>query len=296
MRNNLIFRFKARKVLLIFMRGKKTIMSIRIQRCYRAHVAWLKWLKEQLMLFYASQRANFEVSILAISKIQYIWRKYHRPDWNIKKGGWYMAKSQFSYHILLLFKVELRKMRFKRNNMARRIQCCIRAFLKKRRAVILRWRNFNANKIWFFAKAYLLKLALYDRVMATRARRDAASNKIKLNLRKVIFNRKVMSRFINRKLTTQLIAFRNLAVILIQRLARRKAREYYMPLRKAARLQLLKYRAKKHSEFVFRVFDKASRICQKFGLNINKWHRIMEIIVTQRRKLLEWRYYYHFKF
>jgi hypothetical protein len=88
---------------------------------------------------------------------------------------------------------------------------------------------------------------------------------------------------------TDLIAFRNLAVVLIQRLARRKHREYYMPLRIAARLQLKKIRSKRVAEFHFRVFDTAARICQKFGLNILNWNRIMKIIVKERRKLLEWR-------
>lgn len=286
----LAYRFKVRKALLIFTRCKKTMSAMKIQRCYRAHVAWLKWLKEQLMLFYAAQRANAESSLAAVSKIQLLWRKYYRPDFRVRKGGWVMSKSHFARHVLLLCKVDLRKKSFKRNNMALRIQSCIQAFLKRRRAVILRWKIYNASKIWLFTKAYLLKLELFDRVMATRARRNASANKIKRNLRKVLWNRKLLIRFVARKLATELIAFRNLAVVLIQRLVRRKTKEYYMPLRKAARLQLKKLRAKKHSEFYFLVFDRASRICQKFGMNILKWNRIMGIIRKERRKLLEWRY------
>ena len=289
----LSYRFKARKALIIFTRCKKTFASMKIQRCYRAHVAWLKWLKEQLLLFYAAQRANAAVSLTAVDKIQYIWRKYYRIDRKIVKETWKSSYCLFSRHILLLFRKEHRKKHFKRNSMAVRIQNSIRSFLVRRRILILRWQHFNANKLWAFTKAYLLKLALYDRVEATKARKNAAANKIKINFRKVILTRKLMNRFINRKLTNELIAFRNLAIILIQRLHRRKFREYYMPLRKAARLQLLKYRAKKHIEFQFRVFDKASRVCQKFGLNIIKWNRIMSIIKYQRRKLHEWRYKYY---
>jgi len=286
---NLAYRFKARKALLLLTRCKKTIAAITIQRCYRAHVAWLLWVKEQLALFYAAQRANFETSKLAVQKIQLIFRKYHRPNWKILKGGWAIETSFYSRHILLLFKNEVRRKYYILTNKATKIQVLIRRWLVRRRLIRKRWEIKNANKIWLFTKSYLLKLALYDRVMATRRRRVKASKKILKNLRKCPFYRKVCLRVITNKLLTDLIAFRNLAVVLIQRLARRKHREYYMPLRIAARLQLKKIRSKRVAEFHFRVFDTAARICQKFGLNILNWNRIMKIIVKERRKLLEWR-------
>jgi hypothetical protein len=294
MRVSLARRFKYRKALLLFTRCKKTISTIVIQRCYRAHVAWLLWVKEQLMAFYAAQRANAGAALDSVSIVQKFWRKYHRlkfrdEDKKIVEKGWKLQTSWYSEHVLLLFKNELRRMRWKLYRMAVRIQALIRNYIVKRRARMVRWRKSNANKIWAFTKSYLLKLALFDLVMATRRRRVVAANRIKWNMRKFMLYRKLHIRFLSRKLQTELVNFRNLAVLLIQRLTRRKIREYYMPLRVAGRNELKKKRAEKHMMFIHRVLNSAARICQKFGLEILKWNKIMKMVKVQKRKLLEWR-------
>ena len=63
----------------------------------------------------------------------------------------------------------------------------MRRWLKLKRRQRLRLHLKMVRKIWLFAKSYLLKLALYDRVMATRAKCRAAANFIKWNIRRCLF-------------------------------------------------------------------------------------------------------------
>ena len=130
---------------------------------------------------------------------------------------------------------------------------------------------------------------MYDLIEDSRRRLPPMANKIKKNIRKSLFRIKLQPRWICRKIEWELIAFRELAIKLIQRLTRRKVYEYYMPVRKAARLQLAKKRQLLHLEFVDRIMNAAALVLQKFGRNIILWYRIMRIIKIQRRHLLEWR-------
>ena len=299
----LAHKFKLRNALLLFSKCKRTFSAMKIQRCYKAHVAWLLWIKEQLLLYYQAQRSNTETVMASLRKIQLYWRKYYRPDWKVmyvshvdadglpvmKRGGWSMKQSLYSRHVLLVFRNEFRVIRMKYHRMAIRIQACIRPWLKRRAVKYHKSQIRKSNKIWAFVKKYFLRLAIYRRVQATTRRRVVAAGKIKRNLRISVLVKKIYLRTLSRKLLTDLETFRNLAVLLIQRLVRRKLKEYFMPLRIAGRLLLKKKRARLHVAFVQRVLERASRVCQKFGKGILIWNRIIRIITIQRRKLLEWR-------
>ena len=296
-------RFWQRKVIIVCTKCMRQLMAARIQKGYRDHVAYLLWVKEQLLAYYAAQRQGFESVMQATRTIQWFWRKNWRENWKatrfskiamikagIKETGyWDIKKCKYSRHVLLLFRNEHRKARLKLWHAAIKIQKIIRRYIKIRREKWARWQVYSADRIWRFTKSYLLKLALYDLVMARRRLLPPMAQKIKWNLRKCWFYRKLKPRWIARKLDWETKAFRDLAVKLIQRLTRRKVREYFMPLRKAARLNLQKLRAKKHNDYVFRVMEAAALILQKFGKGINLWYRIMRIIKVQRRVLLEWR-------
>ena len=130
----LVKRFKMRKVLLIFERGKMQLGAARIQRCYRIHVEWVKYVKEQLRLYYASLRANKGLAISACSVIQRNWRKF-------------LDINKFPHHVLMLCRRLHAEARRKLRNAARKIQMVIRACLVKTRALRLKRRTVYANRL-----------------------------------------------------------------------------------------------------------------------------------------------------
>jgi hypothetical protein len=141
----------------------------------------------------------------------------------------------FPRHVrLLMIRVKAEKRR-RINKSARKIQNAVLYFLGKCRDRELKRRILHANKLWRLAKAYFLRLAIYDRVMATRARRRAAANKIKRHFRRQLFLRLLKIRFHIRRKIFEISRLRDIAALLIQRSCRRKMNEWTMPLRVAAR-------------------------------------------------------------
>jgi hypothetical protein len=213
-------RFWQRKVIIVCNKCMRQLMAARIQKGYRDHVAYLLWVKEQLMAFYAAQRASTEVVLQATRTMQWFWRKNWRANWKatryskvamikefgqaqaaIKETGyWDIKKCTYSRHILLLFRNEFRARRMVLWKAAIPIQHLIRKYIAKRRVKWARWQLYSQQRIWRFTKSYLLKLELYDRVTAARRLLPPMANKIKWNLRKFMFYKKLKPRWVARRL------------------------------------------------------------------------------------------------
>ena len=163
-------RFRLRKYVIIFTRCKKGVAASKIQRCYRAHVAWLLWVKEQLELFYQAQRNNATVRRQSVRTIQWYWRKYWRPKWNVRRivgkdsngipiyklAGWEMKMSRYSRHVLFLFRNVHRERRVKHALMVTRIQNAIRLWLAQRRRTWHLIQLISARKIWVMCRKHLM--------------------------------------------------------------------------------------------------------------------------------------------
>ena len=102
--------------------------------------------------------------------------------------------------------------------------------------MLLALQNRSASKIQTLTKAYLLKRELRDRVNATFMRRTKACNVVVKNIR--LYTLLKMLRIRCQAMAERLILRRAIfeAATSIQRGLSHKHREYYLPLRLAARL------------------------------------------------------------
>ena len=265
------WRFKARKSVLIFTRARRGLSANIIQRCYRDYKERERIRKELLRSMIASMRSKADLVVKCVSKIQRNWRQ-------LKNSGKYFPK-----HVRLIIEGHVRRRRNVLFMAARTIQKRAKIFIPKQRKQRKRMLVRKANVIWLFAKAYLLKLAIFDRVMAVHLRQRLASNVMKKNFRRFAFRRKIVLRWRIRGVQRLYRIFVNQAATYIQRWLRRKYAEYYVvPMRKAARLNLAKKRevelARRSTARVY----KAAVFVARFFRQFPPWRRFLRRLTPER--------------
>ena len=265
-------RFKLRKAVLIFTRAKKTLAAMSIQRCYREHVRYVKWKKEELRKFYAQQRQQGEVVITKLSKIQRNWRQMKNP-------------RMFSRHVLYICQRIVRRKNLKMHLFVVTIQKLCKVFLEKRRVAREKKKLVSVGRIWMLAKAYTLRLALWDRVVAQRLKRNRASYLITKNLRKLLLWRNFKLRFTIVKAQNNYLRLRYNAIRHIQVFCRRKVMEYYSAVRVAGRFQLKKRRLKEDIDRYKRQCQKGAKIITCFFKTITKWSITVKRIDVIRKAI-----------
>ena len=225
----LVQRFKLRKVTKIWFNLKKTFAASAIQRAYRDHLERERIKLEEFKKWVAEQRKNAQRYAFNIRKIQRNWRQLLR-------------KNRFPRHVYLVMWRIVRERRSKLFNAAYKIQKRAHIYIAAMRIIWAAQLRKAANTIWFNTKAYLLKLALFDRVHATRRSRTLASICIKKNLRVINFKRRLAMRIKLRIVLENYRAFENRAATYLERWMKRKWVEYYLPVRVAGRWNVAKKR------------------------------------------------------
>jgi hypothetical protein len=185
-----------------------------------------------------------------ISTIQRNWRQLRRPD-------------RFPYHVKLCMIRIYRQRRLRLYNAAVSIQRLARYYIN----MMIEYNNEEVMTgsliISRMAKAYLLKLSLWDRVMSKRRLKAFMSNKIKRWLRQKIFQINLKPRFAAMKAHLEYQRFLNKTATFLQRFVHRKTSEYYSALRIAGRRQLERRRIREEKERIWKENDKAARHLQK---------------------------------
>ena len=265
------WRFRARKAVLIFTRAKRSLSASIVQRCYRDYKERERIRKEQLRAMIASMRSKADLVIKCVSKIQRNWRQ-------LKNNGKFFPK-----HVQLIIEAHVRKRRLRLHAAALTIQKRVKAFLPRQRKKRKRLLRRMANVLWRFAKSYLLKLAVFDRVEAVRRSQRLAANVMKRNFRLVQFRRKIEARGRLRGVQRAYRVFVNRAATYIQRWLRRKHAEYFViPVRKAARLNLAKRREVELARRQAARVAKAVAFLVRFFRQFPPWRRFLRRLDPER--------------
>jgi len=269
----LAYRFKLRKALLIFTRAKKTLSAMMIQRQYRAHVERERIKHELLVAFIAQQRAQAELVAKNISKIQRNWRQ--------------LVTKTFPEHVKLVCLRIVRDRRRALREAALMIQKpakpWVRRIVAKRKALHIKM----ANKIWRYAKARLLALAIWDRVEARRRKEKLASICMCRNFRLFLFYRGIKTRCLIRAAIKSYHTLVYNHATYIQRWMRRKALEYMLPVRLAARRNLQKKRVAEDRRRQQLLQDKSANMFIRFFRQFPPWNRFLKRVAKDRRYYLE---------
>jgi hypothetical protein len=195
---------------------------VKLQRAFRAYKLREKLRKEEIKKHYADLRASQSFVLHKISLIQRNWRLLKYP-------------GDFPRHVKMIVLRLVRQRRAVFYNAAVKIQRQAKWFV----SLILEERatakEQAVRSIWRLAKAYLLRLKLWDRVQATRERRRIAANKIKRFPRPFFWRRNMLIRLAIRRAKRQYQAYINSAATVLQRFVRRKHAEYYGAVRVASR-------------------------------------------------------------
>lgn len=253
--------FILRKAVLIFTRAKKTLSCMVIQRAYRGHLAWLAYKRELLRQFIAAQRKQADVVMKSISRIQRNWRQ--------------LKSNRFPRHVYLVMWRIRAASRSKLYNAASRIQKRARIYIEKQKSLRVIVNRKAANKIWRVAKAYRLRLALWDRVMATAQRQRIASNRMKKNFRCLLFWRILKSRCRVRSAIRAYAQLRQDAARYMQFWLQRKIMEYNLPVRVAGRRQLKKRRENEINRRWLARRVKAAPFITRFFRGIVRWAKFL---------------------
>jgi hypothetical protein len=216
-------KFFQRKQILISTERRRQILARKIQRCYRAHVIYVKIKKEEMRVFFAAQRLKSDVVMASVRKIQLNFRNSRRPV------------SRLCRHVRLFALHDKQRHRFEIWKLVYRIQKIGRQYILKQRIFDLQKQVDAANAIWRLAKSYLLRKAIDNLVEITRRKRNAAAKKIQYNYRQFVWLRILRKRFRVMKARIELERLQNRSASLIQSMIRRKYFEYNTPVRIAAR-------------------------------------------------------------
>ena len=256
-RRFLKYRFKARKAFMMVFKRKQWEGAIAIQREYRAYKERERLRIEAFKKLVEMQRNQAELVMKNIMKIQRVWRKHLR-------GGKEYVGNQFARHIYLVIWRYVRKQRRIKYDKAVAIQRFVRPFIVRQ----IKEREENridcANVIWRLGKAYCIKLAIWDRIMAKRRIQRIAANLMKKNLRLFMFYRHIKIRGILRKHQKHYIKFRNEVATKVQRWFKRKWAEYFLPVREAARLSYAKKVKLEQMRLIEQRRNKYARILVRF--------------------------------
>lgn len=249
-RRFLVYRFKARKAFMLVFRRRQLEGAVAIQREYRAYRERERIKKEAFIALVKMQRQQSDLVMKNIRTIQKAWRKH-------------LKVNAFPRHIYLIAWRHVRKERRILYEKAIIIQKIARPHIlrviERRKARLMA----AVGTIWVLAKSYVLKLAVWDRIMATRKIQKAASTKIGRFYRKILFRSHIELRRRLRVIQKKYVVFINNAATKVQRWIKRKWIEYYLPLRVTARANF----KKKQFEEVARV--KAQRR-QRAALTITR--------------------------
>lgn len=280
-RRILMYRFKARKAVLIFTRAKKSMCANMIQRCYRGYKERERIRIALLKAMIADMRAKADVVIKSVSKIQRNFRQCKLLD---RKGNGKM----FPKHVRLIIEKIVRSRKLFLHAKAKIIQDQVKIFIPLQIRKRHKFLRAKANVIWRFAKCYLLKLAIFDRIEARKLKEKNASNAMKRNFRKFLFRRKIYLRGRIRGVQRRHIAELHAHATYIQRWVRRKRIEYWvLPVRKAARMNLARRR---EAEIVRRAEARLSRAVP-FIVRLFRpwpiWTRFLLRVAEERRYYLE---------
>ncbi len=268
----LAMRFKLRKYVLVMTRGKQSMASTAIQRCYRAYVIYQAWKKEELRKFYAQQRANIQLTLKAASKIQRNYRQQVHTE---------------GEHVKLC---ALRIVSKRRNEEFRsiiRIQHLAKKYIIKQRETDERRRVQAANTIWWLTKSYLLRLKMYDRVYETRIRKNNSANHITRFFRNCVLKRWILIKVAVRAARNTTEMLRQHAAEYIQKRMFRKKWENRLPLRLAGRIKLKANREREYMEWIWRMRDRASRKISKLMHEIVRWEKFLRRLEPERQYYLE---------
>jgi hypothetical protein len=243
--------------------------AIVIQRGYRDSVGrFLKKKEIALQVRYKLMERTGDIRAY-ISTIQRNWRQRRRPD-------------RFPYHVkLCMIRID-RQRRLKLYNAAFSIQKLARYYIDimiERRKERLMERVLIIQRL---AKAYLLKLSLWDRVIRKRRLKAFMANKIKRWLRQKIFQINLKPRFAAMKAHLDYQRFLNKTATFLQRFVHRKRGEYYSALRIAGRRQLERRRQREEKERIWQENDKAARCLQKAFKGHIGWLTLLKKVNVHR--------------
>ena len=271
-RQRLHERFVLRKISWVWANLKKTYATCSIQNSYRAYKERERIRLEELRKWIAEQRKNAEVYAKKITFIQKNWRKK-------------LIKNMFPRHIYLICWRIIRKRRSDEYKAVYKIQKIARPFIKNQIEERKAWEIECANSIWSIAKAYLLKLSLYDRVEATKKTRNLASIVITKNLRIFMFEYRIQFRCRLRIIQKKYANLQYDASTYIQRWTKRKWIEYYAPVRDASRATVKKKRLAEQERFHQAVLNKASHFIQRFMAVFPVYNKNTILIEKERYRI-----------
>jgi len=272
----LTYRFKARRAMIMVFKRKQWEGAIAMQREYRAYKERERIRHEAFLKLVEMQRSQAELVMKNIKKIQKAWRKHLR-------GGKLYVGNQFARHIYLIAWRYIREQRRKHYDKAVIIQRFCKPRCKRMKDEREEIRIDSANCIWSLGKAYVLKLAIWDRIMATRKIQRIAANVMKKNLRLFMFYRHIKIRCILRRYQKKYIAFKHRAASKVQRWFKRKWAEYFLPLREAGRLNFAKKQKIERQRLHDQKLDKYARVIVRFFTPWNgRWIEKVDNTGTRR--------------
>lgn len=247
-----------------------------IQRSWRCVLAIRLVKKLREIARFEKIRKNVNYLHDCASKIQLNWRRNKPP-------------YRFPRHIrLLMTRLELyrQKALWKK---AHAIQKLVRVYIAKQIAM-RQDRILNAVAVIYrLAKAYILKVILFYRVAATRLKRLKATEKLRRNLRILLWLKALRPKFALRKVETDYIRLQNICATIIQVGLRTKVAEHLLPVRVAGRRQLHKRREKEAYEAHQLLINTSAAIIQKALRGNASWNATMRLIKIQRTNLIRLR-------
>lgn len=215
-------RFVMRRVVLFMAKAKRSMAAWRIQRQYRIFIVHLHQRREELRQLLEQQRKQHGFIIQHTFTIQRFYRQFK-------------TQSKFPHHVLMVCRRIVSERRRLLNKHAFSIQKLGKQYMRRSRAILHEFHTKKVLILWKLTKAYLLKLGLWDRVMATRERKRRASNRIKKCVRYVLWRRYLDIRFLLMREVIKLNKMREHNATFLQMFCRRKLREYNAVLRVAGR-------------------------------------------------------------
>lgn len=271
----LMQRFPLRKRQLQCERRLRRISAFKIQVAYRAHVIYAAKKKEEMRLFFNAQRESGDVFLRCVRTVQRAFRHSRRPY------------SMLPRHVRLFAFNLWRKWRLKRWTAACRIQRVALDYIEYLKVKDFLLRVASVNKIWRLSKSYGLRNRMYQLVMATRRRRNAAAMKLQWNLRTFVWLFKIRQRFVVMKERIRIERLRNKCATIIQRFYRRVEERYRYPVRVAARVMIKKRREEElHRRMELLWQDSIRPIVRLFQMN-RKWRRFLRVAEKIRYQILE---------
>jgi hypothetical protein len=225
-RQLMAFRFRVRQNLIIFTKAQRGSSVRRLQRRYRKFIVRMREFREEQKRIYEEQKKKHSFMIVHTITLQ----RFYRQFWH---------RSTFPTHVLRIARHAYRLHRRLINHSAGRIQKMTRAYLQRLSEILLGKQTAAAMIVWKLTKAYILKLAIHDRVLATRERRRRAANKMKKNFRFGVWWPYLCARFALQREKLRLYKMKNRNATVINMFVRRKYIEHFAPLRVAGRFELI---------------------------------------------------------